>query len=637
MGKTGPGVMAGAVLALCTAVRTFFPGAAGASDIRELAPPHYEVRVEKSEMVAMRDGVRLSTDIYFPAGASGKLPVIRMRTPYGKNRPRERSVAAARMFASRGFVVAVQDTRGRYESEGRFGIMRGDAEDGYDTVDWLASQPWSNNKVGTYGCSYRGALQIYTARLRHPSLAAMIPQAGPGAGLGLAGGEPRYLGIWHGGALELAGTFSFTWYSGSKIHYRPPPGIARETLIRVAPYFNPAPKLPEIDKQAVLSGLPTLSILEKLGGPPTDWEDLVTHKFGDPWWDRIGYFTDGDSVDVPTLGINSWYDVNVGNTLYRFNLFRENSTSERSRGNQFVIISPTLHCASEKASEDTVVGELSMGDARLGHDAIYVAWFDHWLKGSDNGITGMPKVQYYLMGRNEWRGADEWPLPETDFTKYYLHSDGHANSRFGTGALAVSPPGKDAAADRFVYDPATPVPSMVGKNGSLHGGPGSGPVDQRELETRGDILVYTSEPFPEGLEMTGPLEVVLFVSSSARDTDFTAKLLDLYPDGRAFNLRAGIKRARYREGYEREVWMEPDKVYRLRIPLDPTSNYFAPGHRLRLEISSSNFPRWDRNLNTGGRNYDEAEGVPAANAVHHSPAYPSHIVLPVIPDSAPGG
>lgn len=579
-------------------------------------------------MVPVRDGVRLATDLYSPDPRGSRLPAILIRTPYGKGEAV--SVAAARNFAAHGYAVAVQDTRGRFESEGRFGVMFDDAEDGYDTIDWLAAQDWSNGKVGTYGCSYRGAVQIYQARLRNPHLAAMIPQAAPGGGLGFAGGEPRYLGIRTGGAFELASTFSFMWRSGSKIHLKLPADIALETRAQVSAYFDPAPHLPSIDERELLGTLPVRDILKRAGGPPTDWEDVLTRDFHDPWWNQGGYVGDKDRPDVPTLSVNSWYDPNIAHTLYRFNLFRRNSLSETARDNQFVIISPMTHCQSELATANTTVGERDLGDARLGHEEIYLRWFDHWLKGEANGITGMPKVQYYLMGKNEWRSASAWPPAGMRTLKYYLSSHGRANSRFGDGALSSEPPGQSLATDRFVYDPATPVPSTIGPKGSPSGGPMSGPVDHRELEMRQDVLVYTSRPLTEDVEMTGPIEVVLYVSSSARDTDFSARLLDVDPNGPAFNLSEGILRARYREGYDRKLWMEPGKVYELQITLPPTSNYFTRGHQIRLEVSSSSFPRFDRNLNTGGNNYDETRWEIAANEIHHSPRFPSHVLLPIV-------
>ena len=283
------------------------------------------------------------------------------------------------------------------------------------------------------------------------------------------------------------------------------------------------------------------------------------------------------------------------------------------------------------AGKKTIVGERDLGDARKEFWRIYVDWFDHWLRGTDNGITEMPHVQYYLMGKNEWRNAQEWPLPETRFTDYYLHSDGQANSRFGTGRLSAEPPEHESL-DNYVYDPATPVPSLGGPV-CCTGTPdaAAGAFDQREVEMRHDVLVYSTPPLEEGVEVTGPIEAVLYVSSSAKDTDFTAKLVDVYPDGTAYNVQEGILRARYREGLDRKVWMQPGEVYELRLDVHATSNYFGPGHRIRLQVSSSNFPRFDRNLNTGGNNYDETEWQIAQNTVHHSERYPSRIVLPVIP------
>ncbi len=234
------------------------------------------------------------------------------------------------------------------------------------------------------------------------------------------------------------------------------------------------------------------------------------------------------------------------------------------------------------------------------------------------------------MGLNEWRSASRWPLPETQFTRYYLHSDGQANSRFGTGTLSITPPG-DEPPGRFTYDPATPVPSRGG-NFCCSGTPDAegGSFDQRVVEMRNDVLVYTSAPLETGVEVTGPIEATLHVSSSARDTDFIAKLVDVYPDGTAYNVQEGILRARYREGFERQVWMSPGEVHKVRIDLHATSNYFGPGHRIRLEVSSSSFPRFDRNLNTGGNNYDETVWVVADNTVHHAGELASHVVLPII-------
>jgi len=576
-------------------------------------------------MVPMRDGVKLSTDIYFPEGAGDELPVILIRTPYNKERFFNGSWAGPYIFAGQGYIVAVQDNRGKFESQGEYLMNAADPEDGYDATQWAATQSWSTGKVGTYGCSYLGEDQYQQATQRNPHLTAMVPQgAGPI--------EYRYFGVVDGGAFELAAAFGWMRNYGSKAFLRPPPAYEAKFFANYGKYFNPAPTVPDINYNELLLSLPTIDMMKKAGAPPTDYEDILSHGPADPWWDKLHYIKDTDRFDVPALHIGSWYDFVVGETLHMFNLMRTNAETARGRDNQFAIISPTPHCLSEMVSAKTIVGDRDMGDAQFDYWGTYLKWFDHWLKGIDNGVTKMPKVQIYVMGKNEWRGENEWPLARTQFTKYYLHSEGQANSRFGNGTLSTVEPG-DEKADQFVYDPAIPVYTVGGTicAACASGGAKQGALDQREMESRNDVLVYTTPPLEKGVEVTGPLEVVLYVSSSARDTDFTAKLVDVYPDGTAFNLQEGILRARYRDGWKKKVWMQPGEVYEVRINLHVTSNYFGSGHRIRLEVSSSNFPRFDRNLNTGGNNYDESDPVVAKNTVHHSRAHASYVNLPVIP------
>ena len=468
----------------------------------ELAARH-EVAIERSVMVPMRDGVRLSTDLYLPQGTGDTLPVVMIRTPYNKNSYR-RPESVAQLFAGQGLAVAVQDKRGRFESEGNYLVYGGDAEDGYDTVGWLATQSWANGKVGTYGCSSPGDFQMFQAKLRNPHLAAMIPQATGGA-IGSAGQRYRYFGLVHGGAIELA--LGFGWFrgSGAKVYYVPPGHKDLGPWFRssAAQHFNTGPVLPEIDHSAIWPTLPLIDMMDKGKTVPTDWERLLSTPLTDPWWDQFQYLTDDDRFNVPALFINSWYDYGVAETLYEFNLLQRNSDSALARENQFAIISPTTHCGSERSSENTIVGERPLGDARLNYWKIYVDWYEHWLKGVDNGVTSMPKVQYYLMGKNEWRSSGEWPLANTRFTKYYLHSDGQANSRFGTGTLDTIPPVEEPP-DHYIYDPATPVPSRGGNfccSGTADA-PG-GAFDQSAVEMRQDVLVYSSPVLQEGIEVTG--------------------------------------------------------------------------------------------------------------------------------------
>jgi len=290
-----------------------------------------------------------------------------------------------------------------------------------------------------------------------------------------------------------------------------------------------------------------------------------------------------------------------------------------------------LHCGFTRATENTLVGERSVGDARLNYDEQIYDWFDFWLKGEETGFfENTPKVQYYTMGSNEWNSSDVWPPKDVVMTSYYLHSNGNANSLYGDGVLSTDPPAQSDMPDSFVYDPMNPVRSLGGNVCCLGNAVDAGSFDQKGLETRHDILVYTSEPLEIGTEVTGSIETTLYVSSDAKDTDFTIKLIDVYPDGTAYNLDETIQRVRYREGYDKEVFMEDGKVYKVELTPMSTSNYFKKGHRIRVEISSSNFPRFARNLNTGGNNYDESEGVVANNKVHHSKQYPSQISLPII-------
>jgi len=358
---------------------------------------------------------------------------------------------------------------------------------------------------------------------------------------------------------------------------------------------------------------------------------MIRRTPNDPAWYKGGLWHDDMTVNVPGLWFMSWYDVSVGPNLAAYNYVRKNARPEIGN-QQYAVIAPTLHCGYKRATENTVVGERSMGDARLDYDALTYGWFDYFLKGEDNHILEkLPKVRYFTMGINKWQTSDTWPPQGAQPVTFYLASGGHANTLNGDGALVSAPAAQDKP-DSFIYDPINPVPSYGGNVCCTGNAVSGGAFDQREMEARNDILVYTTEPFKQGTEVSGPLNVTLYVSSDAKDTDFTVKVMDVYPDGPAYNLDESIQRARYREGYEKPpVWMEPGRVYKLTFQPLTTSNYFPAGHRLRIEVSSSNFPRFDRNLNTGGNNYDEDKGVVAHNGVHHSREYPSEITISVVP------
>jgi putative CocE/NonD family hydrolase len=336
-------------------------------------------------------------------------------------------------------------------------------------------------------------------------------------------------------------------------------------------------------------------------------------------------------LNLPGLWFMSWYDVSVGPNLEMFNHVRKTARPEIAN-QQWAVIAPVAHCSYTRAAENTIVGERSMGDARLDYNDIVYGFFDKFLKGaSDTRIDKLPKVTYFTMGINKWQSSETWPPQGARPMTFYLSSGGRANASSGDGVLGPAPPAADRP-DAFVYDPRNPVTSYGGNVCCTGNAIQAGSFDQQRMETRPDILVYTSEPFKEGVELSGPITPTLYVSSDARDTDFTLKVLDVYPDGRAYNLDESIQRMRYRDGYDKQlVWMEKDKVYKVTLQPLTTSNYFAPGHRLRIEVSSSNFPRFDRNLNTGGHNYDERSPVVARYVVHHSKEYPSSITVTVVP------
>jgi hypothetical protein len=336
-------------------------------------------------------------------------------------------------------------------------------------------------------------------------------------------------------------------------------------------------------------------------------------------------------INIPGFWFATWYDVSISPNLALYNHVRANAKDASVRDNQYLVIAPTLHCAYTRASENTIVGELSVGDARLNYDEQIYSWFDLWLKGDANDFKSKtPKVQYYTMGSNKWNSSDTWPPKESKLQTYYLHSDGAANSLYGDGSLSLRKPVSDEKPDTFTYDPLNPVPSYGGNVCCTGNAVKGGAFDQQGMETRNDILVYTSEILEKGVEMTGFIESTLYLSSDVKDTDLTIKLIDVHPDGSAYNLDETIQRVRYREGYDKEVFMEKGKVYKVDLTPMATSNFFKKGHRIRIEISSSNFPRFARNLNTGGNNYDEKVGIVATNNIHHSATHPSHVKLPMI-------
>ena len=590
--------------------------------------------VDQKVMVPMRDGIRLATDIYRPK-TDEKVPIIFSRTPYnfnswGDGKERTRTAQRAYQAVKRGYAYVVQNERGRYYSEGEWDILGTPLTDGYDAFTWMKDQAWSNGKIGTYGCSSTAEWQMAVAALDHPSHAAMVPQS-YGAGVGRVGDFYEQGNWYRGGAEQM---LFFSWLYGVEhdiFKPRIPAGATQEDLIRISRFYDLAPENPRVDMAEALQHLPIQDFIQNIHGKREVFDKMVRRTPNHEDWYKGGLYHDDMEISIPSFWFTSWYDVSISPNLALFNHVRNNAKDAETRDNQYLVIAPTLHCAYTRAKENTIVGERSVGDARLNYDEQIYAWFDLWLKDEKNDFKeNTPRVQYYTMGSNKWQAAESWPPENTKMITYYLNSDGHANSASGTGKLATASPRKKDNPDGFTYDPMKPVPSYGGNVCCTGNAIKGGAFDQQSMETRDDILVYSTEPLTEGVEISGFIEATLFVSSDAKDTDFTLKLIDVYPDGTAYNLDETIQRVRYREGYDKEVFMEDGKVYKVDLTPLSTSNYFEKGHRIRIEISSSNFPRFARNLNTGGNNYDEKEGVVAHNKVHHSKQYASHIKLPMV-------
>ncbi len=585
---------------------------------------------EEKVMIPMRDGERLSALIFFSKDHPRRnLPAILFRSPYLID-PGEvnRFAVYLQSFIENGYAAVIQNVRGRYFSEGTYTYLVGSGDDGYDTVDWITKQTWSNGKVGTLGCSSTAEEQHKLNGAQHPGLAAAVP-FGSGAGIGKVGPYNEMGNFYRGGAMQI---FWFSWYYGAGYTYRPlfPRDLSRETLTRLGRFWNLQPEIPPSGIDTLIWTLPINEVMERMGATPSDMDDFVNRLPNDPRWNDVDFGGEGDRFGAPMLMVNSWYDVSMGPNVALWEYETKNAANANARDNMFMVIAPTTHCQQGRVeSAHTIVGERDMGDARFDYVGLVQNWFDHFLKGVDNGVTNQPKVRAYMMGANQWRTYDRWPPKQAEFVPYYLDSDGGANSRVGNGRLTTTKPTR-AGSDAFVYDPLHPVPSLGGSVCCFSPSYQGGSFDQADIEMRTDVLVYSTPPLAETIEIAGPVGVSLYLSADAKDTDLTIKLLDVYPDGRAYNLDESIQRVRWREGWESPVFMEPGRVYRVDIGPLVTSNAFAPGHRIRIEVSSSNFPRFERNLNTGGSNFDEKDGVVAHNVIHHGPAYPSVVVLPVL-------
>jgi putative CocE/NonD family hydrolase len=549
--------------------------------------PRYDVRLLHDCRVPTRDGVTLSADVYLPR-ARGPFPTVYQWTPYESTR--DRFIAWGVWFARRGYAAVVQDVRGRYESEGEFYPYVREGEDAYDSLDWATGRPWCNGRIGTWGRSYGAIVQWQLTPLAHPSLRCTAPHVI----------MDDYFGDCHyvGGAFQLALSLgaALIWTTSlSTVTLEP----ARDL------FLNPRS----------LGHLPLLELdVESIGREIPYWRDWLAHPTDDAYWRRLRH--DVGRTTVPVFQQCGWYDAYAGATLRTFAALA---------GAQRALIGPWTH----EEEVERRLGDLDFGPAAerfVREDEL--RWYDHWLRDLDTGLLDEPPLLLFVMGANEWRRERTWPLRGTQPTAWYLRRG---------GGLATEPPGASEPPDRYRYDPDDPVPTLGGNNSLLTMTRGAEPpvvpgaVDQAPLEARDDVLVYTSEELVADLEVTGPVEAVLFAASSAPDTDWVVRLTDVYPDGRSIFLAEGIVRARYRHGLDRVELLERGEVAEYRIRCYPTSNLFRRGHRIRLDVTSSSFPRFSRNLNTGEDVATATRAAVARQTVLHTSEYPSHVLLPVVP------
>ena len=565
-------------------------------------PERNDILLDNRVPIPMRDGVSLYADVYRPVG-NERYPVIVSRTPYSTERFPS-AYEAGVYFSRRGYVYVFQDVRGRHESDGRWEPFFDDERDGYDTVEWAASQPWSNGKVGMQGGSYLGQNQWRAAQAAPPSLVTIFPS--------VASTSIYHDWITLNGAWRLS--FNFGWGP-----------VRQESRIMQNTGAHTVDGLHAIHYDEVQRHLPLNTMQQLVGRRAKFYDDWLANPDYNAYWKPLNVEETFAKVAVPVHTFGGWFDIFSQGTLRGYVGMSQKGSTERIRRGSNIVMGAWGHGSTQKT------GDIDFGPAaHVNEQALQLRWYDYWLKGIDNGLAAEPPVKLFVMGRNEWVLENEYPLARTEYRPFYFASGGKANSDSGDGRLTWQKPAGSSPADRFRYDPNDPVPSLGGNNCCGTPTP-AGPRDQRPIERRLDVLVYTSEPLAQEIEVTGPVKVVLHASSDAPDTDFVAKLVDVHPDGTSYNMAEGIVRARYRESVAAPTPLTPGKVYRFEIDLVGTSVAFLKGHRIRVHVTSSHFPQFDRNPNTGARFGATGEVRVAEQTIVHDADHPSHILLPVIP------
>ncbi|MGD8351043.1 MAG: CocE/NonD family hydrolase [Gammaproteobacteria bacterium] len=552
-------------------------------------------------MIEMRDGTRLDTTLYLPDNTGGPFPAILIRTTYGGI-----SFDWVQFFAENGYAVAVQNVRGRYGSEGSYvSPHRYSRSDGYDSVDWIVHQPWSSGKVGSFGCSYLGEAQIMLAAAKHPSHLAMIVE-GAGGAIGDAQQSYDYFGVYENGVFNLASGLG--WYTASG-----------------ATDFDITPETPDLPlrlKQNI-GKLPVAGLSDRVVPFSTGFRDMVEHPLTDEWWKEEGYISEEDSFSTATLHVNAWYDQTVQDSFRLARQMADKAVNPRAR-HQHLLIGPGQHCSATKLESGPVrIGEMEIEYEDIDYRSIYLDWFDYWLK--DKGELNMPNIRYYLINSSNWKSARQWPPAGHLTWRYLVAGDNRLVRGDSAGADA-----QDESYYEFRYDPEHPVPTLGGPICCTAGAEDTaGAVDQTPLKGRSDVLLFQSAALERDLDLVGSARAVLHVSTSATDTDFTVKLVDQAPEGPAYNLQDGVVRLRYRNGIENPQPATPGTVYRLELELRPIAYRFRKGHRIAVYVSSSNFPRLARNLNTGENPLLSTGMKIATNRIYFGGENSSYFELPL--------
>jgi uncharacterized protein len=571
------------------------------------------IRIDQNVPMQTRDGVVLMSDIYRPGG-KGKYPAIIMRTPYaGENIIGGHGYTKLLPTVRAGYALVIAYVRGRFGSGGKYDLAAPQSVEGgdcFDTVEWAASQPWCDGNIGMAGESALGTVQWRTARENPPHLKAIAPAvAGAPGEVGLEVSDPVFnLNIGISLTTILApDIFQKLEEKGQDV------SEARRMLESVL-----------ADPSLAYNFLPLKDIPQfNYPGIREIWQNCL--HLSDPKPDASLSYP-FEKVQVPGLCISSWYDPFSRGSFHSFINLRKRAGSRFAREHQHLYVGPYSHFGPTRVLGQIDFGSQSDADGSRA-SGFQISFFDQYLKGQK---VKLPTVRYFTIGRNCWQDADDWPLPQTDWQRFYLHSQSGANSSTGDGLLSRQEPGQESP-DSYLYDPLNPVPTAGGRGGIAENGFIYGPVDQIYIERRNDVLCYSTPVLENDVEVTGPLELHLFASTTGRDTDFTAKLVDVYPDGRAFNAADGIIRARFRKSLTKPELLAPNEIYDFIIRLGPTSQLFRRGHRIRIDIASSNFPNYDRNMNTGRGIGEDAQGIPAQQTIFHQSGFASYIDLPVIP------